>query len=178
MIVPNSENLFSLCLASLWRTMDLIVVFAKARLIDMSAATEGVTALLAKYNEALNASSTDAVMPLYTEDGVFMPPYSQSAVGAAAVRKAYDAVFKAITLDVKFAIAEIVELGPVGPSHARIPPGRPRTMRPERKARRATRSCLSSRETMTAPGRSRGTAFRRRILLGIRLGSRGRRELF
>lgn len=112
MIVPNSENLFSLCLASLWRTMDLIVVFAKARLIDMSAATEGVTALLAKYNEALNASSTDAVMPLYAEDGVFMPPYSQSAVGLAAVRKAYDAVFKAITLNVKFTIAEIVELGP------------------------------------------------------------------
>jgi ketosteroid isomerase-like protein len=42
----------------------------------MSATTEGVTALLAKYNEALNASSADAVMPLYTEDGVFMPPYS------------------------------------------------------------------------------------------------------
>ena len=78
----------------------------------MSAATEGVTALLAKYNEALNASSTDAVMPLYAEDGVFMPPYSQSAVGLAAVRKAYDAVFKAITLNVKFTIAEIVELGP------------------------------------------------------------------
>ena len=78
----------------------------------MSAVTEGVTALLAKYNEALNASSTDAVMLLYAEDGVFMPPYSQSAVGLAAVRKAYDAVFKAITLNVKFAIAEIVELGP------------------------------------------------------------------
>ena len=78
----------------------------------MSAVTEGVTALLAKYNEALNASSTDAVMPLYAEDGVFMPPYSQSAVGLAAVRKAYDAVFKAITLNVKFTIAEIVELGP------------------------------------------------------------------
>jgi uncharacterized protein (TIGR02246 family) len=78
----------------------------------MSATTHGVTALLAKYNEALNASSTDAVMPLYAEDGVFMPPYSQSAVGSAAVRKAYDAVFKAITLNVKFTIAEIVELGP------------------------------------------------------------------
>jgi uncharacterized protein (TIGR02246 family) len=78
----------------------------------MSATTDGVTALLAKYNEALNASSTDAVMPLYAEDGVFMPPYSQSAVGSAAVRKAYDAVFKAITLNVKFTIAEIVELGP------------------------------------------------------------------
>jgi uncharacterized protein (TIGR02246 family) len=78
----------------------------------MSATTEAVTALLAKYNEALNASSTEAVMPLYAEDGVFMPPYSQSAVGLAAVRKAYDAVFKAITLNVKFTIAEIVEVGP------------------------------------------------------------------
>lgn len=78
----------------------------------MSAATEGVTALLAKYNEALNASSTEAVMPLYAEDGVFMPPYSQPAVGLVAVRKAYDAVFKAITLNVKFTIAEIVELAP------------------------------------------------------------------
>src|SRR5580698_9502668 len=87
-------------------------MFAKAKGERMSAATEGVTALLAKYNEALNASSTDAVVPLYAEDGVFMPPYSQSAVGLAAVRKAYDAVFKAITLNVKFTIAEIVELGP------------------------------------------------------------------
>lgn len=77
----------------------------------MVTTTEAVTALLAKYNEALNASSTDAVMPLYTEDGVFMPPYSQSAVGSAAVRKAYDAVFDAITLNVKFTIDEIVELG-------------------------------------------------------------------
>jgi uncharacterized protein (TIGR02246 family) len=78
----------------------------------MSATTKAVTALLAKYNEALNASSTEAVMPLYAEDGVFMPPYSDSAIGSAAVRKAYDAVFKAITLNVKFTIAEIVELGP------------------------------------------------------------------
>ncbi|MGA8599164.1 MAG: SgcJ/EcaC family oxidoreductase [Bryobacteraceae bacterium] len=78
----------------------------------MSATTEAIAALLTKYNDALNASSTDAVMPLYAEDGVFMPPYSQSAVGSTAVRKAYDAVFKAITLNVKFTIAEIVEMAP------------------------------------------------------------------
>ena len=42
----------------------------------MSVAKEGVIALLAKYNDALNASSTDAVMPLYAEDGVFMAAYS------------------------------------------------------------------------------------------------------
>jgi uncharacterized protein (TIGR02246 family) len=78
----------------------------------MIATKEAITALLAEYNDALNASSTDAVMPLYAEDGVFMPPYSPSAVGAEAVRKAYDAVFKAITLNVKFTIAEIVDLAP------------------------------------------------------------------
>jgi uncharacterized protein (TIGR02246 family) len=78
----------------------------------MSSTTEAITRLLAQYNEALNASSTDAVMPLYAADGVFMPPYSESSVGAAAVRKAYDAVFRAITLSVKFTIAEIVEVGP------------------------------------------------------------------
>src|ERR1700722_6257944 len=78
----------------------------------MSATTKGVTALLEKYNEALNASSTEAVMPLYAEDGVFMPPCSQSAAGSPGVRKASGTVFKAITLNVKFTIAEIGELGP------------------------------------------------------------------
>ena len=78
----------------------------------MSATKEAVTALLAKYNDALNASSTDAAMLLYAEDGVFMPPYSPSAVGSEALRKAYDAVFRAITLNVKFSIAEVVEIAP------------------------------------------------------------------
>jgi uncharacterized protein (TIGR02246 family) len=78
----------------------------------MNANEKAVTDLLAKYQDALNASDTDAIMPLYSEDGVFMPPYSQSAIGAAAVRKAYDAVFKAIKLSVKFNLAEIVEIAP------------------------------------------------------------------
>ena len=78
----------------------------------MGATTDTLTALLEKYNTALNASDTEAVMTLYADDGVFMPPYSQSAVGSEAVRKAYDDVFKSITLSVKFTIAEIVEMGP------------------------------------------------------------------
>lgn len=78
----------------------------------MSATKEAITVLLAKYNDALNASSTDAVMPLYAEDGVFMPPYSPSAVGAQELKRAYEAVFQAITLNVKFTIVEIVELAP------------------------------------------------------------------
>jgi uncharacterized protein (TIGR02246 family) len=73
---------------------------------------QAVAEILAAYNAALNASDTNAVMPLYTDDGVFMPPYSQSAVGREAVRKAYDDVFAAIRLTVKFNVAEIVEMTP------------------------------------------------------------------
>jgi uncharacterized protein (TIGR02246 family) len=68
--------------------------------------------VMSSYEEALNASDTAAVLPLYAEDGVFMPPYNQSAIGKAAVRKAYDAVFEAITLNVKFTIAELVLMSP------------------------------------------------------------------
>jgi uncharacterized protein (TIGR02246 family) len=64
--------------------------------------------LLTRYETALNASSTDAVLPLYADDGVFMPAFSPSAVGLPAVRQAYDAVFKAIKLEVKFDVVEIV----------------------------------------------------------------------
>jgi uncharacterized protein (TIGR02246 family) len=79
-----------------------------------SHATEeaAIRSVLSAYQDALNASNTEAVMPLYTDDGVFMPPNNQSAVGKAAVRQAYDAVFKAITLNVKFTIAELVAMSP------------------------------------------------------------------
>jgi uncharacterized protein (TIGR02246 family) len=78
----------------------------------MERAKEGVKALLAAYNAALNDSKTDSVMPLYMADGVFMPPYSQSAIGQPAIRKAYDAVFQTRKFDVKFNLAELVVLSP------------------------------------------------------------------
>jgi uncharacterized protein (TIGR02246 family) len=68
--------------------------------------------VMSSYEAALNGSSTDAAMPLYAEDGVFMAPNNQSAVGKASLRQAYDAVFRAITLKVKFTIAELVVMAP------------------------------------------------------------------
>jgi uncharacterized protein (TIGR02246 family) len=68
--------------------------------------------VLASYNDALNGSTTAAVLPLYTDDGVFMPPYSQSAVGKEDVEKAYDGVFRELKFHVKFAIAELVVMAP------------------------------------------------------------------
>jgi uncharacterized protein (TIGR02246 family) len=78
----------------------------------MTPSEKAVTDVLSAYNAALNSSDTSAVMPLYAEDGVFMPPYSPSAIGTSEVRKAYDAVFAAIKLTVRFNIEEVVEMSP------------------------------------------------------------------
>jgi uncharacterized protein (TIGR02246 family) len=80
---------------------------------NTSADEAAIRAVMSSYEAALNASDTAAVMPLYTEDGVFMAPNNPSAVGTAALRQAYEAVFKAITLKVKFTIAEIVVMSPL-----------------------------------------------------------------
>lgn len=41
-----------------------------------------------------------------------MPPYSPSAIGQDAIRKAYDAVFEELKFDVKFDVAELVQMAP------------------------------------------------------------------
>jgi len=69
-----------------------------------------VAAVLAEYQDALNQSDTDAVMRLYASDGVFMPQHFPSSVGTDAVRKAYLAVFEAITLTVEFKVAEVLQI--------------------------------------------------------------------
>jgi uncharacterized protein (TIGR02246 family) len=78
----------------------------------MNANEQAVAAVLSQYQDALNQSDTDAVMKLYAPDGVFMPQNSPSNVGAGEVRRAYDAVFKAIKLTVQFNVAEVVEMAP------------------------------------------------------------------
>ena len=84
--------------------------------VSSNAATVGdeaaIRRVLASYSDALKGGKTAAVLPLYAEDGVFMPPYSQSAVGKEAVGKAYDAVFGELKFHVKFTIAELVMMGP------------------------------------------------------------------
>jgi uncharacterized protein (TIGR02246 family) len=71
-----------------------------------------VAAVLATYEKALNESDSEAVMKLYAPDGVFMPQNFPSSIGADAVRKAYDMVFKTIKLSVKFNVAEVVQVAP------------------------------------------------------------------
>ena len=71
-----------------------------------------IRAALSSYNAALNGGKTEAVLPLYTPNGIFMAPYAPSFVGQAAVRQAYDAVFKELKFDVRFDIVEVVSMAP------------------------------------------------------------------
>ena len=78
----------------------------------MSTNEESVAAVLTDYQTALNRSDTEAVMKLYAPDGVFMPQHFPSSTGAAAVRKTYEEIFSAITLKVKFEVAEVHQVAP------------------------------------------------------------------
>jgi uncharacterized protein (TIGR02246 family) len=78
----------------------------------MNADETAVASALNDYQSALNGSDTAAVLKLYAPDGVFMPQHSLASVGTAALRQAYDAVFAAITLAVRFDIAEIRQIAP------------------------------------------------------------------
>ena len=70
-----------------------------------------IEALLFTYRGALNASSVEQVMPLYTTDGVFMPTGFPTAVGTEQVRGAYAGVFSAIKLNIEFHIDAIDVVG-------------------------------------------------------------------
>ncbi|MBV8120904.1 MAG: SgcJ/EcaC family oxidoreductase [Alphaproteobacteria bacterium] len=78
----------------------------------MNADETAVATVLSQYQTALNGSDTQAVLKLYAPDGVFMPQHSRASVGTAALRQAYDAVFAAITLAVRFEIAEVRQIAP------------------------------------------------------------------
>jgi uncharacterized protein (TIGR02246 family) len=70
-----------------------------------------VEKLLFSYRDALNASDVNKVLPLYTNDGVFMPSNAPSAIGQEQVKAAYEFVFSQIQLNIEFYIDEIVVTG-------------------------------------------------------------------
>jgi uncharacterized protein (TIGR02246 family) len=71
-----------------------------------------VRALLKNYERVLNASDVPGVLELYTADGVFMAQHNPSAVGIDQIEAAYEAVFKAINLNVEFDIVEVEVIAP------------------------------------------------------------------
>ncbi|KAK0508228.1 hypothetical protein JMJ35_009312 [Cladonia borealis] len=82
------------------------------RNLIMSKDIEAIASTLQNYEEALNNSSAEEAVQLYTRDGVCMPQHAQSFVGIDNVRKAYDGFFQMIKFNVKFEIQEIVPVAP------------------------------------------------------------------
>jgi len=76
---------------------------------NMEQTTEksAIEKLLFSYRDALNTSDVNKVLPLYTNDGVFMPSNAPSAVGQEQIKASYEFVFKTIQLKIEFFIDEI-----------------------------------------------------------------------
>ncbi len=77
---------------------------------EMTTTTEkqAIEKMLFSYRDALNASNVAQVLPLYTQDGVFMPSNGPSASGQEQIKGSYEFVFKTIQLHIEFFIDEIV----------------------------------------------------------------------
>ncbi len=67
--------------------------------------------LLGKYEVALNAGDVPGVLQVYSSDPVVMTADNPAAVGHAAVEGFYTGTFKAISLNLKFKVAEVKALG-------------------------------------------------------------------
>ncbi len=80
---------------------------------NMEQTTEksAIEKLLFSYRDALNTSDVNKVLPLYTNDGVFMPSNAPSAVGQEQVKASYEFVFSQIQLNIEFYIDEIMVNG-------------------------------------------------------------------
>lgn len=63
--------------------------------------------VLQSYQQALNASDSEAVVKLYTKDGVQMAPDAPVAAGDKQIAAAYEGIFNAITLDLQFNVDEV-----------------------------------------------------------------------
>jgi uncharacterized protein (TIGR02246 family) len=86
--------------------------FKTKRPTTVNTAEAAVADALVRYERALNTSDVDAALDLYAPDGVFMPQNSPSSAGVDEVRKAYELVFRTITLRVQFSVTEVHQLAP------------------------------------------------------------------
>jgi uncharacterized protein (TIGR02246 family) len=80
-------------------------------LIVVTEDQRAIKAVLLAYREALNSSSTEEVMKLYSPDSIFMPQHFPTTTGIDAIRETYDKIFHTITLTVEFNIGDIIVTG-------------------------------------------------------------------
>lgn len=84
---------------------------SKQNNMEQTSEKSAIEKLLFSYRDALNTSDVNKVLPLYTNDGVFMPSNAPSAIGQEQIKGSYEFVFKTIQLNIEFFIDEIVVNG-------------------------------------------------------------------
>jgi len=120
-----------------------LILVRSAIAINVNDASE-IKTLVKGYESVLNASDVNGILKLYAKDGVFMPQHSPTHVGLDAIRAAYEQVFEAIDLDVKFDI---------GLLRGQLLPGLLRLMLMEQRFRKLTRNCSCLGSKLMANGR-------------------------
>ena len=95
-------------LHSIFAALALLLSVTGAQASD----ADDIRALLKNYERVLNGSDVPGVLQLYARDGVFMAQHNPSAVGIDQVEAAYEAVFRAINLNVEFDIVEVQIIAP------------------------------------------------------------------
>jgi len=90
-------------------------IMSTIQTIDPKNATEKtqmkINDVIHHYEKSLNASDTETILNLYGKDPIFMPQHAPAQVGRDQVRAAYEHVFDAIKLNIKFTVYEIEEFG-------------------------------------------------------------------
>src|ERR1035437_6307818 len=79
---------------------------------DSLAALEkpSIEKVLRKYEKAINASDTLAILALYTPDGIFMPSQAATAIGKDQLKSSYKKLFNASLFNVKFSVEGIEQI--------------------------------------------------------------------
>jgi uncharacterized protein (TIGR02246 family) len=67
--------------------------------------------IMERYAAALDANNVEALVALYTDNGVYMRPDMPAVAGRAALRQAYKEVFATLKLKLAFEVHEVEILG-------------------------------------------------------------------
>lgn len=80
--------------------------------LSASEQVQPATAVLRRYEAALNRGDAAAIVSLYAPDAVFMAQHRSPAVGREQIETAYREIFAAIRLDIRFELDEVVVVSP------------------------------------------------------------------
>lgn len=88
-----------------------LAAFSSSAVAQGSADPAQLVAVMERYAAALRSGNVEALVALYTPNGVFMREGMRAAVGRDALRAAYKEVFAALKVDLSFSIQETEIMG-------------------------------------------------------------------